>query len=498
MREQIDSLQSQLDWFKRQLFGHKSEKRPALEHDQAALFERTAADAKLGEQTVTVPEHKRRKHRSGDEVNEAGLRFTEDVPVRTIRLSCPELDGPDADQYEIIDYKESLRLARQPGSHVVLRYERPVIRAKADGTITTVAAPLGVLDHAQVDVSMLAGLLIDKFQWHLPLYRQHQRLAAEGITLAPATIEAWVKRTVELLGPVAAAIKAAIVSGDYLKVDETPIKAGRMKSSSGQGKMKTGWLWPILGEHGDIAFTYSEERGAKVVRELLGEQFKGTIQTDGYEIYARYAAKQPECTHALCWAHTRRTFIKAEAGEPQVVGQALEMIRALYKIEKELRDHGADSETILATRTELSEPIVDKFFGWVNEQIADPGLLPKSPLARALNYAREREAGLRVFLKDAWVALDTNDLERALRVVPMGRKNWMFCTSELGARHVAIVQTIIATCRAHGIDTYTYLVDVLLRINQHPANKIDELTPRQWQQRFAADPLRSDLVTTGQ
>ncbi|MEZ5653163.1 MAG: transposase [Burkholderiaceae bacterium] len=377
MREQIDSLQSQLDWFKRQLFGHKSEKRPALEHDQAALFERIAADAKLGEQTVTVPEHKRRKHRSGDEVNEAGLRFTEDVPVRTIRLSCPELDGPDADQYEIIDYKESLRLARQPGSHVVLRYERPVIRAKADGTLTTVAAPLGVLDHAQVDVSMLAGLLIDKFQWHLPLYRQHQRLAAEGITIAPATIEAWVKRTVELLGPVAAAIKAAILSGDYLKVDETPIKAGRMKSSTGQGKMKTG----CTGRSWASTVTSRSRTQRSAAPRWCASCWASSSRARSRPTATRSMPATPPSSPSArmrCWVHTRRTFIKAEAGEPQVVGQALEMIRALYKIEKELRDHGADSETISATCTELSEPIVDKFFGWVNEQIADPGCCPRA------------------------------------------------------------------------------------------------------------------------
>ena len=100
---------------------------------------------------------------------------------------------------------------------------------------------------------------------------------------------------------------------------------------------------------------------------------------------------------------------------------------------------------------------------------------------------------MRVFLSDAWLALDTNDLERALRVVPMGRKNWMFCTSEVGARSVAIIQTILATCRAHGVDAYTYLVDVLQRISTHPASRVHELTPREWLQRFAHNPLRSDL-----
>jgi len=351
-----------------------------------------------------------------------------------------------------------------------------------------------VLDHAQVDVSFLAGMLVDKFVYHLPLYRQHQRLTDEGFVLSRSTLDNWARKAIGLLEPIARAVLETILAGGRLKVDETPIKAGRTKAASGQGKMKQGWLWPMLGEQGDIAFHYAASRGAAVVREVLGEHYQGVLQTDGYQVYAQYAASRPACTHALCWAHTRRAFLKAEAIDPKPVAQALEMIRALYAIERELREAGASEATILARRTSDSTPIVDQFFAWVAEQIADPGLLPRSPLARALGYAREREPGLRHFLSDAWLALDTNDLERALRVIPMGRRNWLFCTTEFGAQQVATIQTLLATCRAHGIDAYTYLVDVLQRVNQHPASRVAELTPRAWAQRFADSPLRSDLA----
>lgn len=137
---------------------------------------------------------------------------------------------------------------------------------------------------------------------------------------------------------------------------------------------------------------------------------------------------------------------------------------------------------------------MDRFFAWVTEQIADPALLPRSPLARALGYAREREPGLRQFLTNAWQALDTNDLERALRVIPMGRRNWLFCTTEFGAQQVATIQTLLAPSRAHGIDAYTYLVHVLQRVNQHSASRVAELTPRLWAERFGRSPLGSDLA----
>ncbi len=165
--EKITDLTAQLEWFKRQVFGVKSEKRSMSEEEQLALFAALKAAVPSDKvPTTTIPEHQRRKHRTGEEVNDTGLRFGPDVPVRVITLSCPELSGPDAHEYEIIGTKISQRLARQPGSHVVLQYERPVVKHKDSGKLITTAAPLGVLDHAQVDVSFLAGLLIDKFVYH--------------------------------------------------------------------------------------------------------------------------------------------------------------------------------------------------------------------------------------------------------------------------------------------------------------------------------------------
>ena len=228
LKQSNEALKQQLDWFKRQVFGTKSEKRAVANGEQAALFQGVPpAQTDDGPAPITVPAHQRRKHRTGDEVNDTGIRFGADVPVREIVLTCPELSGPDADQYEVIDHKVSLRLARQPGSHVVLKYLRPVVRRKADGALQTVPAPLGVLDHAQVDVSFLAGMLVDKFQYHLPLYRQHQRLADEGIVLSRSTIDEWVRRAIDLLGPIGRAVFEQIRAGAHLKIDETPIRAGR-------------------------------------------------------------------------------------------------------------------------------------------------------------------------------------------------------------------------------------------------------------------------------
>ena len=140
-----------------------------------------------------------------------------------------------------------------------------------------------------------------------------------------------------------------------------------------------------------------------------------------------------------------------------------------------------------------SKPLVEQFFEWVDRHLARPGFTPSNPFIKALNYVRERRSGLEVFLTDPDVPIDTNHLERALRAIPMGRKSWLFCWTELGAKHVGIIQSLIVTCKLHGVDPYTYLVDVLQRVSEHPAGRVAELTPRLWKEHFAANPLRSDL-----
>lgn len=147
-----------------------------------------------------------------------------------------------------------------------------------------------------------------------------------------------------------------------------------------------------------------------------------------------------------------------------------------------------------AWRIQHSVPIVDAFFAWVRHQRHRPELLPSNPLTKALAYVHEREASLRVFLENPGVAMDTNHLERALRVIPMGRKNHLFCWSELGAEQLGVLQSLMVTCRLHGINPYDYLVDVLQRVGRHPARDVAALTPRNWKACFADNPLRSGVM----
>ena len=385
--------------------------------------------------------------------------------------------------------KITYRLAQRPGSYVVLKYIRPVVKRKSDGCLITVPAPDGLWAGSMVDVSVVAGILVDKFAYHLPLYRQHQRLGMNGITVSRSSLTHWVHKAGALLKPIYLAQLRHILQSKTLAMDETPIKAGR----SGKGKMNAAWYWPLYGEADEIAFTYAKTKGRAHIDKTLVD-FKGTLLTDGAPAYARFALDRDEVVHAQCWAHTRRYFEKALSDEPLGAAQGLELIGDLYVIEKTLREQAMDAKTTQQTRTLQALPAVDSFFAWIDEQRQRMDLLPSQPFTKALAYAVEREAALRVYLSDPTVAIDTNHLERALRPIPMGRKNWLFCWTEVGAEHVGIIQSLICTCRLHDINPYTYLVDVLQRIAIHPDRDVEQLTPRAWKTLFAENPLRSDLT----
>jgi len=477
-----DKLTRHLEWFKQQLFGAKSERR-LLDPDgrQLALGEWGQQEAPGTE--VTVGEHQRRSRPARSENAVGELRFDESVPVEEILLPAP---GVDADA-EIVGEKVTLRLAQRPSSFVVLKFIRPVVKKK-DGSLVCAPAPGGVLGKSIADVSLLASMAIDKFAYHLPLYRQHQRMQAAGIRLARSTLTTLIHRMADLLQPIYEAQLYSVVSGSVVAMDETPIRAGRKR----RGKMKTGYFWPIYGDRDEVVFPFSDSRSGGFIRKQLGE-FCGVLLTDGYPAYEKYAAQINGVVHAQCWSHTRRHFLKAEDIEPELTAKALEQIRGLYEEEDKISARQLDASKRLDLRGKHCKSIVDGFFEWLKTTLERNALLPSSPFTAAANYALAREEALRVFLEYPDVPIDTNHLEREIRPIALGRKNWMFCWTEVGAHCVGIFQSLISTCRLQGVDPYTYLVDVLQRIDDHPASDVVALTPRLWKERFLADPRRSDI-----
>ena len=498
LSRELVAARHQLDWFKRQVFGQKSERRII----DGADGQMSLGEAINPEQSATPPSpverpvaaHTRRLATKTPDTGDDSVPFFDEtrVPIEVIELCAPEAVGLAPEEYEVIGHKDSYRLAQRPGSTVVLKYRRPVIKLKATQVIVCPSAPAGVIDGSRADVSFIAGLLIDKFAYHLPFYRQHQRLGDSGITVSRPWLTQIGQQGIALLEPIYDAQFDSIRTSRVKAMDETPIKAGRREP----GKLKAAYFWPVYGQLDEVCFPFFESRRAEHIEQALGlTHAEGAVLlSDGYNAYAQYANKTG-ITHAQCWAHTRRKMFEAQDTEPQTAARGLDLIRDLYAVEDRIRSQKLRAARKLDYRLMHAKPIVEQFFAWINQQFEAQGLLPSNPLTKAVAYARERRCGLEVYLTDPDVPIDTNHLERALRVIPMGRKNWMFSWTELGAKHVGIMQSLIVTCRLHQIAPYDYLVDVLQRVGQHPANRVHELTPRLWKQLFAGNPLRSALHT---
>jgi transposase len=484
----VDELRQQLDWFKRQLFGTKSDRRILPENiHQLTLGESLRRhDDSVSVPATTVREHSR-KIRKSPSADESRLRFDSSVPIEVIEVPNTEVRGNE-DNYYFVDNKITDRLAQRPGSYVVLRYVRKVYKKKKSGEFSCPPAPVSVLEKSFADVSFLAGLLIEKYRYHLPYYRQHQRLAAAGVNIGRSTLTYLAQRVAELLDPICTSQFNSILSSGVLAMDETPIRAGRKS----KGKMKTGYFWPIYGDRDEIVFPFSPSRSGDLVEEVL-KDYHGVLLTDGYKVYERYAEKVNGIVHAQCWSHTRRHFVEAEAAEPELSGHILDRIALLYEFENEIRERKFADERKQLYRAEHCKPVVDEIFFKLEEAMREHILLPSSPFTKAANYASDREKPLRVFLEYPNVPVDTNHLEREIRPIALGRKNWLFAWTELGAHDTGVIQSLLATCRLQGVDPYVYLVDVLQRVSSHPARDVAQLTPRLWKEHFADDPMRSDL-----
>jgi len=481
----IEELKRYTTWLNRQLFGQKTERLEKYPSSgkQLTLGARYEPEATPPPATEPVKHYERRRRTNEVKfaVEDSKLKFEKSVPQKVITVPNILAQGLSSDEYEVIGEEVSYRLSQSPGPYVVLKYVRPTIKVKETGEISTapVTSASAVIERSVAEVSFLVGLLLDKFQYHLPLYRQHQRLTASGIHISRGTLTNLVHRAAQLLEPVYVALQSSILLSHTLAIDETPIKAGRKV----KGRMHQGYLWGMYGDKEELAFLYASTRSGKVLTENLSG-FEGTLVTDGYSAYERFAEQREDICHAQCWVHVRKKFFDAKDAAPELSEKALSCIGILYEIEKTYSRKERSSRAL---------PVVDEFFAWLKEVFQSQALLPSDPFVKAASYALSRERALRVFLSDEKVPLDTNHLERQIRPVAVGRKNWLFCWTEVGAEYAAIAQSIIASCKLQNVDPYTYLVDLLQRVESHPMREVHLLTPRLWKKHFAQNSYLSDL-----
>lgn len=372
----------------------------------------------------------------------------------------------------------SERLDIVPAQFRVLVTRRPkyACRACEEGVVQA-PAPARLIEGGLPTEATIAHVLVSKYADHLPLYRQAQIYARQGINLDRSTLADWVGRAAWHLRPVHERLLEHIRASTKIFADETTAPV----LDPGRGRTKTGQLWtyarddrPFGGADPPIAvYVYAQNRKSEQpLAHLAG--FCGVVQVDGYAGY-RALAQKNSVSLAFCWSHVRRRFYElAAAGAAPIANEALERIGALYAIEKDIRGHDADARR--AARQDKSRPIVDALEPWLREKLAL--ISQKTKLAEAIRYALSRWDGLTRFIDDGRIEIDSNVVERAIRPIALNRKNALFAGSDGGAENWAIVASLIETCKLNGVDPMAYMADVLEKIvDGHLASKLDELMP---------------------
>ena len=367
-----------------------------------------------------------------------------------------------------------------PATLRVVRIRRPKYACRQCETVMQAPAPERVIAGGLATPALLSHVLISKYCDHLPLYRQSQMFARQGVELERSTLAGWVGGACWWLDALHEKLAQNILSSDHLFADDTPLPV----LDPGRRRTKTGRLWVYArdqrgwaGSDPPAAIYYSEpDRRAERPKEHL-KDYRGTLHVDGYAGFEQLTAKG-EIVLAACWAHARRKFYEiAQADGSPIAEEAVRRIAELYAIEAKIR--GMVPTERLALRRAMAGPLVESLKPWLEAQL--PRIPQRGKLAEAIRYALARWTGLTRFLDDGRVELDTNPVERAIRPVALGRKNHLFAGSDRGAKRWATVISLVETAKLNQVEPYAYIADVLQRmIDGHPANRLDELLPWNW------------------
>ena len=370
------------------------------------------------------------------------------------------------------------RLDIVPAQLRVLVVRRPKYACRAcEDVVVQAPAPARLIEGGIPTEATVAHVVVAKYADHLPLYRQAQIYARQGIRLDRSTLADWTGRAAFLLRPVHQRLLETLKRSAKLFADETAAPV----LDPGRGRTKTGQLWAYARDDRPwggsdppaVAYVYAPDRKAeRPMAHLQG--FAGVLQVDGYGGY-RVLAEKTGVQLAYCWAHVRRRFYElAAAGPAPIASEALERIKTLYAVEAEIR--GQDPQTRRAARQETSRPVIEDLEPWLRAKLAT--ISQKTKLAEAIRYALSRWAGLALFLEDGRVEIDNNTVERSIRPLALTRKNSLFAGSDGGADHWAILASLIETAKLNDIDPQAYLTDVITRIvGGHPQSQLDQLLP---------------------
>jgi len=500
----IEKLKAQIAKLRREKFGASSERigrvleqlELALEEAETAKAEAIAAQPQQGETEAASPVP---AGSAPAESEPASKKKRRQLPPKFPRRDvvhmpagmCKTCGGAELRKVgETVT--EVLRYV--PGHFEVDRHVRPACSCRKCETMVQAPMPELPIPRGMVDASFLAHIVIAKFCDHLPLYRQAEIYARSGLDIDRSQLAQWLGHVAWLLKPLVEAVAKHVMAGRAIHADDTPVDV----LAPGTGKTKTGRLWVYLrderahagGTPPAVLYRYTPDRKGEHCRKELAD-FTGWLHADGYAGFARlYEIAGARTTDAMllhgpprvaevaCWSHVRRGFWDEWASHKSAIAkEALDRIGALFDIERPIA--GSPPDIRRAVRQRTARPRIDELAVWFDAQLQKiPG---KSDLAGAIRYARSRWHALTRYLDDGRLEISNNAAENQIRPAAVGRKNWLFCGSDVGGERAAAFYTLVRTARLNGIEPEAWLTDVIARIGAHQINRLAELLPWNWQ-----------------
>jgi transposase len=476
MDNKIQELEEQLAWFKRQVFGKRSERVVTDLNTAQLVFEGFETVSTKEDEKKSVAAHERKKpNRDGKDK----ISLPEDLPVKTIILDIPEeqkICRETGEPLVQIGVEVSHKLAHEPGSYYIKEIIRPkyVHPQREENGILTASLPDSLLPKCRADESFLAEIITKKFADHLPLYRIAEILSREGIRISRKLLSQWVIRSAMALKSLFNEMLKRVLDSKNIYIDETPVKLWEVE------KCKQAYMWVVVGgceaDPPYRIYEFKEDRCHDNVLEIL-RGYHGGLHSDKYGAYQKLAEKKI-IKWFPCYSHIRRKFFEAESGDRKFRGWVLRKIRYLFMLERVAWARSPEERLKIRQKNEI--PIIDELIDKIKAKLMDGKILPKSKLKEAMGYFCGLIPYLKNYTTDPFARLDNNVAERAIRPLAIGRKNWLFFGSPDGGEAGAILFSLVQTCRGLGINPREYLEDVMRRIMSHNSQKLYELLPDEW------------------